>query len=111
MTDEFTTAQLDAMGKVYYDITGQEIAYSTLRLMAQAFERAAWQNISSAPKDGTYILVEWKGKVKLAMYNDRVYNKPKDSKWSICFGTSYKSRPAYDPNIWRQLPSLNGAIK
>ncbi len=53
-----TEAQIQALHKAIHVMAGISLSNDALKYIAEAYERAAWQSMDSAPKDGTEILLE-----------------------------------------------------
>jgi len=69
-----------------------------------------WQDIATAPRDGTEILVIWRGKVRMAKYN----NKPRrdaHSNWFIYHSSYYQSHVVGGPEVWQPLPAPTAAVR
>ena len=67
-----------------------------------------WKPIETAPKDGTDVILLWKGSVEFGWYN--VQRNPKFGEWSFYFsGSAAYSASNRDPNCpnpthWMPLP-------
>jgi hypothetical protein len=93
-------AEIEAAAKALQEMIGEEHTNRGCQHLAkvtlEAAERIRWQPIETAPKDGTYVLVSWKGNpaVNRLQFSRRV------QEWVNEEGVGYAM-----PTHWQLLPS------
>lgn len=90
-----TPAQLDAMQEAYKNDYNDDLDPDTYMAMAEAYERAAWQPIESAPTDGTHIQLWTQGykKIRIGWFYNNAWH------WDGDYEGVYLVAPTH----WRHL--------
>jgi hypothetical protein len=65
-----------------------------------------WHPISTAPKDGTQILVAWQGRHHLAWWNDDKYARNPRPYFAMTGPWGVAEQRNNPPKIWMPLPAI-----
>lgn len=87
---------------------GTSLRHADVKAAMMAVEKAAWQPIATAPKDGTWVLcrVPNRGRLNPDRPIPLYFHDAENSAETGWYDDEYGTNPPVEPDLWQPMPAL-----